>query len=334
VKYIFLLGTIGGGIILFLGGLSRGAETLPSKDFSTRTEFSVEETSKTTGVFVGDIMPGRYVETLSERFGYDYLLASTTEIFSEADFVFGNLEGPVPLFHEKTPVYGYGFSFPFSSLTALKKVGISVASLGNNHAFDQGKVGYSETVLSLQKSGISGIPYNGAIVGEWGKEEIRFVALNDTFSPVTESEINRLIPDDEIFTVVSVHWGLEYEPLSAERQKKLGRAFIDAGADLVIGTHPHVVQEIEVYKGKPIFYSLGNFLFDQYFSEETEEGLAVKMTIDGKNVSYGLMPVDLRKSHPQKMKGVDAEKFLKDLSLRVDATLSSDIRKGFIILSR
>ena len=88
--------------------------------------------------------------------------------------------------------------------------------------------------------------------------------------------------------IVYTHWGTEYKTESAENIKNLGRRFIDSGADMVIGTHPHVTQPMEEYKGKRIYYSLGNFIFDQYFSPETKKGLAAEVRIDTqtKNMNF------------------------------------------------
>ncbi len=82
------------------------------------------------------------------------------------------------------------------------------------------------------------------------------------------------------FLIVNIHWGEEYKEISNARQRKLARAMIDAGADVIIGHHPHVVQEMEIYQDRPIFYSLGNFIFDQYFSEPTQQGLAVGLVFN------------------------------------------------------
>jgi poly-gamma-glutamate synthesis protein (capsule biosynthesis protein) len=81
--------------------------------------------------------------------------------------------------------------------------------------------------------------------------------------------------------VVSFHFGVEYSPANT-RQKQLAHAAIDAGADIVVGGHPHVMQRVETYNGKPIFYSLGNFIFDQYFSPYTLEGMVAEVSIDPK----------------------------------------------------
>jgi poly-gamma-glutamate synthesis protein (capsule biosynthesis protein) len=86
--------------------------------------------------------------------------------------------------------------------------------------------------------------------------------------------------------VVNIHWGEEYKADPNNRQKEMAHLLIDAGVDVIIGHHPHVVQTVETYKNKPIFYSLGNFIFDQYFSPETQKGLAVEIIFTSKDIEY------------------------------------------------
>ena len=80
--------------------------------------------------------------------------------------------------------------------------------------------------------------------------------------------------------VVFSHWGVEYSPASTDSMKSLAHQFIDAGADLVVGSHPHVIEPMEIYNGKRIYYSLGNFIFDQYFNEDVRNGLGVTVRIN------------------------------------------------------
>ncbi len=267
------------------------------------------EIPPTTVVVTGDVMLGRTVESLSLSHGFDYPFAYTKDIFADADAVFANLEGPIPLSHEKTPAYSFRFSFLPESIRALKNSGVSVVTLANNHTLDFDEEGYANTVAELKKNGIASVGHptrmNESLTFEKSisGREVRFVGLNDTYAPIDIKKATELIQrlkKDGAFIIVAVHWGEEYKNVSNERQQTLGRALIDAGADVVVGHHPHVVEEVERYHGKPIFYSLGNFVFDQYFSEETQQGLAVKIAIGDKEVSYELIPVDLRKSQPKR----------------------------------
>jgi poly-gamma-glutamate synthesis protein (capsule biosynthesis protein) len=268
-----------------------------------------EKTLPTIIVVTGDVMLGRAVEGISSYRGFDYPFLFTKDIFSGADVVFSNLEGPAPLGHERTPDYSFRFSFHPNSIKALHDAGVNVVTLANNHTVDFGEEGYANTVAELKKNGIAfvghptrmneNLTFEKSIRGR----EVRFVGLNDTYAPVDidkTAELIRGLKKDGAFVIVAMHWGEEYRTISNERQQSLGHALIDAGADVVVGHHPHVVEEVEMYQGKPIFYSLGNFIFDQYFSEETQQGLAIKIAIGDKNVSYELIPVDSHKSQPKR----------------------------------
>jgi poly-gamma-glutamate synthesis protein (capsule biosynthesis protein) len=269
----------------------------------------LRESPPATIVVTGDVMLGRAVEGISLSRGFDYSFAYTKDIFSGADIVFSNLEGPVPSVHEKTPDFLFRFSFHPNSIQALHDAGVNMVTLANNHTLDFGEKGYSDTTKELQKQKIDfvghptrmgeGLTVEKTIRGR----SVRFVGLNDTYTPVDiekASTLIRSLKKDGAFVIVAVHWGEEYRTVSNERQQMLGHALIDAGADVVVGHHPHVVEEMEMYHGKPIFYSLGNFIFDQYFSEDVQQGLAVKIAIGDKKVSYELIPVDLHKSQPKR----------------------------------
>jgi poly-gamma-glutamate synthesis protein (capsule biosynthesis protein) len=99
---------------------------------------------------------------------------------------------------------------------------------------------------------------------------------------------------DSSFVVVYAHWGDEYSPIT-EYQKSLAHSFIDAGADLIVGSHPHIIQETENYMGKNIYYSLGNFIFDQYFSDEVKTGGGVELVFDGSEFFDKKVLFDLRR---------------------------------------
>lgn len=267
------------------------------------------ESSPTTIVVTGDVMLGRTVEGISSARGFDYPFQHTKDIFSGADVVFSNLEGPVPQAHEKTPAYSFRFSFHPNSIKALHDAGVSVVTLANNHMLDFGEQGYVDTTKELNERGIAFVGHPTRM-GEsltfektYRGRKVRFVGLNDTYTPVDIEKASALIRDlkkDGAFVIVAVHWGEEYRNISNERQRTLGQALIDAGADVVVGHHPHVVEEVERYHDKPIFYSLGNFIFDQYFSEDVQQGIAVKISIGDTKVSYELIPVDLHKSQPKR----------------------------------
>jgi poly-gamma-glutamate capsule biosynthesis protein CapA/YwtB (metallophosphatase superfamily) len=113
-------------------------------------------------------------------------------------------------------------------------------------------------------------------------KKIAFLGISLVYNDITEIDIlNRItkLKENNDVVIVNIHFGNEYQEQSNNRQKALARKMVDSGVDIVIGHHPHVIQDYEIYKEKPIFYSLGNFIFDQYFSAETQEGLVIKIVL-------------------------------------------------------
>jgi poly-gamma-glutamate synthesis protein (capsule biosynthesis protein) len=130
--------------------------------------------------------------------------------------------------------------------------------------------------------------------------------------------------------IVTFHWGEEYQSKSSLLQRELAHSVIDSGADLIVGSHPHVVQEIENYQGKLIFYSLGNFIFDQSFSKETQQGFALGVELYEQENIFRLFPFQINLSQPFLIEKEEAEEFLYTLAEKSDPSLSKDIKSGII----
>ncbi|MFH2018657.1 MAG: CapA family protein, partial [bacterium] len=128
---------------------------------------------------------------------------------------------------------------------------------------------------------------------------------------LTKSIVEKIKPKSD-FIIANVHWGQEYQKTSNSLQRKLARELIDLGVDAIIGHHPHVVQEMEIYKNRPIFYSLGNFVFDQYFSEATQQELGVGLVFRDKSISAYVFPLQSVKSQISQMNYANAIKFTSD----------------------
>ncbi|TSC60566.1 MAG: hypothetical protein LiPW15_444 [Parcubacteria group bacterium LiPW_15] len=260
-------------------------------------------------IFAGDIMLGRNVQLLGERYGEDYPFEKVKDLLGQYDIVVGNLEGPIVLGAPRTMSYSFKFAFPTSSPGVLKAAGFNLLSLANNHTVDFGSRGYEETVARLSEEGINsfGHPISGDAFYvrrlEQNGKNLAFFGYNATYpsfkkdQTLSDVAAERISSSDELIFIF-MHWGEEYSSSSNAFQKQLGRELVDAGATAVIGSHPHVVQEFEIYKNRPIFYSLGNFIFDQYFSEETQEGLMVSMKIFETKIVYEFLPIVSVKSQP------------------------------------
>lgn len=273
---------------------------------------------------LGDMMFDRGIRAQTNARGFEYVFGPATTTFAQYDLVVANLEGPITTYKSKTvlagnkAVPGFQFTFATSTATALKQSGIDMISLANNHTDNFGQDGLNQTRDTLTRAGIKyfGSPQNsnqiatstctnGVCIGFVGWHQ--FGKQNTT--RILE-EIRSMRPKVN-YLVVFPHWGVEYKHSPTSEQTRLAKEWIDAGADAVIGAHPHVVQKVETYISKdgrnaPIFYSLGNFIFDQYFSFETTHGVGVEISFDKntgantstnaganasqKNISYKLIP--------------------------------------------
>jgi len=261
-------------------------------------------------VAVGDIMLSRHVgEKIRLKNDPRAPFLATAELLRNADISFANLESP--FYNQGARVtQGMVFKAEPETIEGLKYAGIDIVSLANNHFGDQGKGGMEFTFLHLKNNQIS---YVGA-----GKNEIEahqpqiierkgirfaFLAYADVSSMTPEKyRATSTTPGVAWFTpsdlkkdveeakqkadvvIVSIHWGREYQQIADDRQKKIGHEIIDAGASVVLGHHPHVIQPYEKYKNGYIFYSLGNFIFDQMWSEATRRGEIAKLYFKGKEI--------------------------------------------------
>lgn len=261
--------------------------------------------------FVGDIMLDRGVLWAADNFAdgdFDFFFQKVTKL-RESDILFGNLEGPVS---DKGRDGGslYSFRMQPEVLDSLKKAGFNVLSIANNHMGDWGKEAFVDTIDRLKKYNIlypgGGYNFEEARTAQAIKikgQTLGFLGFTDVgpnWLEATAEEPGLLLASNQRFSdivaraasevdllVVSFHFGEEYQKYPNERQKTLAKGAIDAGATIVVGHHPHVIQPVEKYKGGLIAYSLGNFIFDQYFSEETMQGLVLHVyVLDGEIISH------------------------------------------------
>lgn len=254
-------------------------------------------------LFVGDIMLDRTVRQTIDNRGFEHLFEEIERIFDGIDIAVGNLEGVISE-NESESLRDFDilrFTFATTTASSLKALGFSGVSLANNHADDFDAEGLRSTEEHLRRSDIFffGSPNNDkniSHVESVKEQDICFVGYNQfnssSISPVIAT-INTLVPSCD-YIIVFAHWGDEYESSENEEQRRLGRAFIDAGADVVIGSHPHVVEPIEIYKSKAIFYSVGNFVFDQDFSLPTRQGLAVRLELGSSTQRFHLIGLEMR----------------------------------------
>lgn len=289
---------------------------------------------------IGDVFLGRAVERLMNSYGPLYPTASLAPEWTSGDIVLGNFEAAIPAEHVPTPDFGFQFSVPESYLESLHALNVTHLSLANNHSTDFGVAGHQNTQLALEAAGFTA--WGGSVAGTSSvtyvaheQSQVAIVALSDVGVDLqVQTAIDRVreAAENASYVMVYMHWGTEYEAASNAEQQQLARVLVDAGASSIVGHHPHVVQEVDWYQGVPIFYSLGNFIFDQYFSTEVQEGLWLTITLDATSVTYDLKPITSigSRSQPRRMSGYEREVWLEELSTRSHSSLQSAIGSGRI----
>jgi poly-gamma-glutamate capsule biosynthesis protein CapA/YwtB (metallophosphatase superfamily) len=251
----------------------------------------------------GDVQGDRNVGTFIDAHGGPAVLAKVKPYLETADIAFVNLEGPISDVGKKHAWKEYTFRSRLALTSGLASAGIDVVSLANNHAMDCGSSALLDTIARLDEAGINhaggGADSNAArapalLIAPAGtvavfaftdKHAAGFAAGAEKPGVATISDSKRLLAavaeaDKKVdFVIVSFHWGTEYTPSAAGYQRALAHKAIDAGADLILGHHPHVIQGLEVYRDKLIAYSLGDFVFDHY-KRVTGEAFVLQVTMD------------------------------------------------------
>src|SRR3989344_4240990 len=305
MKYllILLVALVGAGILIWHQYAPRGTT------WNIETALR-DEPEEYTILFVGDIMLDRGVEFMNQTRGTGspyYPFEKAAEVLRAADLTIGNLEGPIS--NKGTRVGSiYSFRMDPRYIEGLTFAGFDVLSLANNHMWDYGREALIDTADRLRAAGIgtagAGRNFNEANAAHiealpegttiaflsytnlYPKNlgaEIESPGISNPDVSIIKERISELRPNVDLI-VLLWHWGEEYQTRSHPREQAIAHELIDAGADLIVGHHPHTPQEIEEYNGKYIAYSLGNFIFDQNFSEETSRGLMLKVLLKDKQI--------------------------------------------------
>lgn len=291
----------------FIGAFS----ALESRTVALRTLTTSAETkpaSRAQVRFAGDLMFDRHIRGAMER---DVpILEGVAPLLAEADLNVGNLEGPItdaPSQSQGTKVGDLAnMHFTFSPLVRdlLLSHNFGLVSIGNNHILDRGRAGAESTTRYLSGSGIAyvGDPTGSSpepVVKEINGVRIAFVAYSDFIGGDAARAREAIEGADADATVVLAHWGNEYEAEPPARVRELARSFASAGADLVIGSHPHVIGAVEDIGSTRVYYSLGNFVFDQYWEPSVRCGLSVMATFakdaDGTTIQYAETEVGMQR---------------------------------------
>ena len=284
----------------------------------------------TSMLFTGDVLLSEYVLSNYNNQGIDGVVSSPLrDKMINADYTVVNQEFPFSTRGTKAPDKQYTFRVDPKYVTILQQLGIDAVGIANNHVLDFGKEALEDTFTTLNNAGI---PYTGAgysleeaskiIPYEKDGVKVGIVAASRVI-PVTDWDVRNSQPG--VFTTydpanlisviqkakqqydlvfVMVHWGTEHTDVLEDYQKTIGHQLIDAGADCVIGAHPHVVQGIEKYNGKIIFYSLGNYIFNQ----NIERTFALNINYDNVSVTptYSLIPARATNATTREMTAEEA----------------------------
>ncbi len=293
-------------------------------------------TQRATVLFFGDMMFDRYIRATLDTKGWEHILGPKMKrLMNDSDLTVVNFESAITA---DAPYKAHDLMMSFTShpkwIEKMKEYGINLVGLANNHTFNRDKLGFAKTLYSLKKAEISafGNPYNKTQINEISVVKnirgmkIGFIGYHELFRPNPQkifSEISRLKKEVD-FVVIFAHWGEEYQPLVQKRLQIKAHQFVDKGADLVVGHHPHVVAAREEYKGKMIYYSLGNFVFDQIRGKSVRRRLALGITFEcdfseekicnKKNITPTLFPLKANSDYQvQRMNEAESQKFLKYL---------------------
>ncbi len=271
---------------------------------------------QTIEVFLtGDIMLNRGVDFyIRQQNDWSWPFLKISDYLSSADLVFGNLESMISDQGVKVGSI-YSFRANPQAMVGLQEAGFDILSVANNHSFDYGRLAFEDNLNRLKEANINYVgggmswteahnpvikDINGTLIAflgytmvgssAWQAQDnapgIAWVSL-DHLEILTE-DIAKAQQESDVL-IVSFHFGEEYEKTPNENQKTIAQTAIDSGANLVVGHHPHVLQPIEKYQNGWIAYSLGNFIFDQSFSEETMHAAILKIIIEDKKISQAVM---------------------------------------------
>ncbi len=291
----------------------------PSTTSIASTSTPIVTPTTTTLIFGGDVMLSRVVGQKMEKYNdFAWPFRKVADILKNTDLAVVNLESPFT-YNSNHRVETGSFSFDADprSVEGMQLAGIDLVSLANNHFGNQGQQGMRDTFDILKNASIAQvgggldrasahesqiIERNGIRFGflGYGYPEDLYVAT-DTLAGIASMDVAQAqidiknLRDHVDVVIVLIHAGTEYVAEPNWQQEEFARVAVDAGADVVIGHHPHWVQQTELYKGKPILYSLGNLVFDQMWSTETQQGALTKLIFEDKNLQQiEIIPVRIR----------------------------------------
>ena len=313
-------------VSLFLGGTVEHMGTVPAVRSSRSTEgLSSDASPALTILLTGDILLDRGVRQVINRHGVDHLFSDGIDsVFREAQIVVGNLECPATKI--EAPVFKqFIFRAEPEWLNTLHQHGFTHLNLANNHSIDQGREGLVDTKQNIEKAGM--IPIGAGqnmteasqpalLTSEprnvWLIPSLRLALENYAYLPdkpcVSQEPMDSLLErvfhlrqsDSTAVIIVSLHWGGEHTLRPVPRQRHEAHQLIQAGADILICHHTHTLQTIEEFQGHPIYYSIGNFIFDQR-KPINSRACIVRLHIKKEDFLVETIPIEIRNCVPFKL---------------------------------
>lgn len=333
-------------IIVLLASIVFGSSFVYANANNEKIKLSYSDESVAQLTFVGDIMLGRAVKVKSDKNGYKDVFKDVSYLWKESQYVSGNVESalldnPEDFKKSDKEIHLYAET---KVANLLKNTGFTMANLSNNHLGDFGRQGVVSTINAVESAGLNHVGAGENIneaatydIQEINGVKIATIGISDIIpkdfsasraEPGILSTMypgyNRLVYEasqNADVVVVNAHWGIEYGVNVDEVQQQLAYDLIDAGADIIIGSHPHVLQPIETYKDGIVFYSMGNFVFDQGWSR-TKDSMVLNYYINENGEgTFEVVPVRIVNGYPV----ATTNKFYQK---RIFGTLTKDLDKS------
>lgn len=325
-------------IFSVVGCSSNPKETTEQKQTEqkeTKEEVKKPEKIKLTLSFIGDLTLGNYAgqgyggsfdqEYINQGKDPSYFLKNVKSILEKDDLTIGNLEGPLTN-EESHAQKTFAFKGKKEYAKILTQGSVEVVTLANNHSQDRFDKGFNDTKETLEKNNIKYFGYENSYIAEVKGIKIGFIGLSfpQEYGSMTKKLMSELKNQTDLI-VLYVHWGIERDKAPMASQRELAKTWINNGVDLVIGSHPHVLQGIETYKGKKIVYSLGNFCFGGNKNPSDKDTMIYQHTFEFENKKLvkeanKIIPcmITSNKSRnnyqPTVVKGKDASRVLKKVN--------------------
>lgn len=307
-------------VSLFMNGGGETTVRIPEKNL-----MSSAVVDETVVSLAGDVAFVNPIERNSREQGYDYAWRDVGEIFQNDDFTLLNLETSVTKHDEKWPEKEFNFRADPKHAEEMRRQSVEGVSLANNHTLDFGRKGFADTLHYLKKYGIRyagggkdlsealqpilfeknglkvGILSFSRVVpsGKWyaGKDRSGIVGAYDSQLEQVLATVKEWDSKVDVL-MVALHWGKMHVETPGKFEERAARRLIDAGADVIVGHHPHVLQGIEIYKNRPIFYSLGNFIFPNLGGNADRTMIAQVVLEGGQVKELRLLPFRIEHGRP------------------------------------